>query len=228
MNQKLAIEAVLRHIQPTIAPILSFPLQKENTVVLDLSRNNPALRSIDLKNTSHFAHYLFDEVLQGKTGIGGFMEDRMVYTRSPHYGGEEPRSIHLGVDIWTQSGTAIFAPLPGKIHSFADNQGFGNYGPTIILEHLLESLTFYTLYGHLAKKDLINLQDGQWIEKGEKIGGIGNFPENGDWPPHLHFQVMTDMLSYWGDFPGVAAPSTLQLFSEICIDPNCILKLEIL
>jgi murein DD-endopeptidase MepM/ murein hydrolase activator NlpD len=134
----------------------------------------------------------------------------------------------LGVDIWTQAGTTIFAPMPGKIHSFADNQGFGNYGPTIILEHLLNDLTFYTLYGHLAKKDLINLQDGQCIEKGEKIGEIGNFPENGDWPPHLHFQVMTDMLSYLGDFPGVAAPSTFDLFSKICINPNWILNLEIL
>jgi peptidoglycan LD-endopeptidase LytH len=228
MKQKLAIEAALQPLQPSFAHILSFPLNKQNTVVLDLSRNNPALSSIDLKNTSHFAHYLFDEVLQGKIGIGGFMEDRMVYTRSAHYGGEEPRSIHLGVDIWAQAGTEIFAPLPGKIHSFADNQGFGNYGPTIILEHLLNELTFYTLYGHLAKKDLINLQDGQWIEKGEKIGEIGNFPENGDWPPHLHFQVMNDMLSYRGDFPGVAALSTLQLFSEICINPNCIFNLEML
>jgi murein DD-endopeptidase MepM/ murein hydrolase activator NlpD len=189
MSQKIAIEAALRHGQHTFANTLSFPLDKDNTGVLDLSRNNPALRSIDLKNTAHFSHYLFDEVLQGKVGVGGFMEDRMVYTRSTHYEEDEPRSIHLGVDIWTQAGTTIFAPMPGNIHSYADNQGFGNYGPTIILEHLLNDLTFYTLYGHLAKKDLINLQDGQCIEKGEKIGEIGNFPENGDWPPHLHFQV---------------------------------------
>ena len=227
MNKKNAIETALRLAQ-AFSPMLSFPLNKENTVVLDLSRRNPALVSLDLKNTAEFSRYLFDEVLQGKIGIGGFMEDRMVYTRSAHYEGDEPRSIHLGVDIWAQAGTEIFAPLAGKIHSFADNQGFGNYGPTIILEHQLDALPFFTLYGHLAKKDLSGLQEGKIIEKGEKVGEIGDFPENGDWPPHLHFQVMTDMLSYRGDFPGVAALSTLRLFSKICINPNAILHLEML
>jgi murein DD-endopeptidase MepM/ murein hydrolase activator NlpD len=147
----------------------------------------------------------------------------MIYHRSNHFKGEEPRTIHLGVDIWTEAGTPVFAPLSGKVHSFRDNAGFGDYGPTIILEHLLDDTLFYTLYGHLSRASLAGLHQGQLFEKGAVLGEIGPYPENGDWPPHLHFQIITDMLGMEGDFPGVASVSKRNFYLSICPDPMLIL-----
>src|SRR5690606_14730404 len=105
-----------------------------------------------------------------KVGFGGYNEDRIIYKRSSHFQGEEPRSVHLGVDLWTEAGTPVYAPLDAFVHSFADNQGMGNYGPTIILEHRLENHLFYTLYGHLSRKSLLGLSVGKSIKSGEKVG----------------------------------------------------------
>jgi murein DD-endopeptidase MepM/ murein hydrolase activator NlpD len=45
----------------------------------------------------------------------------------------EERNIHIGLDLWIKAGTPILSALDGKIHSFI-SAGFGDYGPTIILE----------------------------------------------------------------------------------------------
>ncbi len=35
---------------------------------------------------------------------------------------------------------------------------------------------------------------GMPVAKGQTIGRVGQPPGNGDWPPHLHFQIVTDLL----------------------------------
>lgn len=129
----------------------------------------------------------------------------------------------MGVDIWAQAWTPVFAPLDGLIHSFQNNAGFGNYGPTIILEHELDGQKLFSLYGHLALEDLKDLQVGQSISKGQKFCHLGPFPENGDWPPHLHFQLMWDMMGMFGDFPGVCSHREVDKFRKICPDPNLLI-----
>ena len=64
---------------------------------------------------------------------------------------------------------------------------------------------------------------GQAFRPGQPLGTIGPYPENGDWPPHLHFQLMTDMLGLAGDFPGVAAPSRRSYYLSVCPDPAFLL-----
>ena len=201
-------------------------LRRENVRQLDFTQQNAALRQVNLADTAQFSRWLFDEVLDGKIGIGGFMEPRAVYHRSPHFGGEEPRTLHLGVDIWTAAGTPVQAPWPGVVHSFRDNEGFGNYGPTIILAHTLGPQAFYTLYGHLSRASLVSLRVGQQIDKDQLLGEVGPYPENGDWPPHLHFQVVTDLQGWVGDFPGVARPSEQPAYEKICINPRYLLRLN--
>ena len=65
----------------------------------------------------------------------------------------------------------------------------------------------------------------EFIEAGEKLAEIGPYPENGDWPPHLHFQLMTDMLGFEGDFPGVCAVYDRAKFLALCPNPNRLLKI---
>ena len=102
--------------------------------------------------------------------------------------------MHLGIDLWASAETNVYAPLDGIIHSFADNQGIGNYGPTIILEHSIDDVRFYTLYGHLSRLSLQDLYNGKKFNKGEKIGELGNYPENGDWP---HISTFKSLQIYW-------------------------------
>jgi murein DD-endopeptidase MepM/ murein hydrolase activator NlpD len=138
---------------------------------------------------------------------------------------EDERYIHLGVDIWMPAGTAVFAPLDAKVHSFADNIGYGNYGPTIILEHNPASeIRFYTLYGHLSRADLEVISIGKKIEKGQCFAHFGNAEENGNWAPHLHFQIILDMGNNVGDYPGVASNSMLKYEKYNCPDPNIIIN----
>jgi hypothetical protein len=53
---------------------------------------------------------------------------------------------------------------------------------------------------------------------------VGEHHENGGWPPHLHFQIITELLGNRGDFPGVAAPSERSRWLELSPDPNLILQ----
>jgi murein DD-endopeptidase MepM/ murein hydrolase activator NlpD len=110
------------------------------------------------------------------------------------------------------------------VHSLADNDNFGDYGPTVILEHDLEGIPFYTLYGHLARREVALLRPGMFIEPGVTFAEVGPPPENGDWPPHLHFQVISNMLGLKGDFPGVALPADQEKWEALCPNPNLILQ----
>ena len=107
---------------------------------------------------------------------------------------------------------------------FAFNNQYGDYGPTIILKHQLEGQTFYTLYGHLSLDSLDGLYENKPVLAGEKIASIGNYPINGDWPPHLHFQIIIDMGIYKGDFPGVFSIQDQEYYLSVCPDPDLILR----
>lgn len=200
---------------------------------LDFTANNTELDFVDLENTAKFSEYVFGKIAESgaKIGVGGYMEHRVIYRRSKHFSTEtEARCIHLGIDIWAAAETPIYAPFDAIVHSFQNNDNFGDYGPTIILEHsqdfyFTHHKKLYTLYGHLSLDSLDNLYEGKPIKAGEQFAKIGNFPINGDWPPHLHFQVMTDMLGMKGDFAGVCAISEQEKYQQICLDPNLILRM---
>ena len=155
---------------------------------------------------------------------GGYDEERAIYTSPVFNAGPEPRTIHLGIDLFAPAGTAVFAPLDGRVHSFRDNAGALDYGPTIILEHAASAeLVFYTLYGHLSRESLDGLHSGRAFVAGERLAWLGGADVNGGWLPHLHFQVVLDLLGYDGDFPGVARKSERARWTEICPDPGPLL-----
>lgn len=194
-----------------------------NLVKVDMSKDNQSLMSLDIGDTQLFTNWM-EAQLRGRIGWGGYLEHREMYRRSRHFDGQgEPRSLHLGIDVWTVEGTAVCCPIDGVIDSFADNRGFGNYGPTIILKHDLAGHQFYTLYGHLNRSCLVTLAEGQEVQAGERLGLLGNNEENGSWPPHLHFQLMTDLMGNTADFPGVAMPADRERYQKICLDPNLVL-----
>jgi very-short-patch-repair endonuclease len=137
--------------------------------------------------------------------------------------GAEPRRLHLGIDIWGKPYTKVMAPWDGIVHSFAFNNAFGDYGATIILTHNLEGQTFHTLYGHLSLNSIKNIQEGDVVRKGDVFCEFGIPFENGQWPPHLHFQLIVDMEGKKGDYPGVCKYSERQRYLDNCPDPDLVL-----
>ncbi|MPR35609.1 peptidoglycan DD-metalloendopeptidase family protein [Salmonirosea aquatica] len=196
---------------------------------LDFTAANVDLPTLDLTDTDAFSAYVFGTLLEDSryVGVGGYDEHRVIYRRSAHFGdyAEEGRCIHLGVDIWADALTPVYAPLPGVVHSVAFNDNFGDYGPTIILRHELDGMAFHTLYGHLTLDSLQEIAEGNEIQAGQHIAAIGNYPENGHWPPHLHFQLITDLGDYRGDYPGVASLADRGTYLANCPDPNLILRI---
>ena len=224
-----SLVSLLRH-QAEFGPVLPLDLSGPAVARLDFSATNHRLATADLRDTADFER-LVQQLLaeqHATIGIGGYLENRVIYRRSPHFGAdaaaEEPRSLHLGVDVWLPAGTPVLAPLPATVHSLADNDNFGDYGPTVILEHTLDGTIFYSLYGHLARREWQHLRPGQHLEKGAAFATVGPYPENGDWPPHLHFQLITDLGNHMGDFPGVARPSEREKWAALCPDPNLVLQ----
>jgi murein DD-endopeptidase MepM/ murein hydrolase activator NlpD len=138
----------------------------------------------------------------------------------------EPRRLHLGIDIWGPAGTKVMSPLDGIVHSFNFNNNDSDYGTTIILSHNLEGRGFHTLYGHLSLNSIKNLSEGRNIRKGEVIAEFGMRFENGNWPSHLHFQVIENMSDWKGDYPGVCRFSEKQQWLDNCPDPDLILQLQ--
>jgi peptidoglycan LD-endopeptidase LytH len=223
------LEEILKNNKGKFSQIMPYPLTEQNVSKIDLSSNNKELALVDLNKISQLSDYI-QQVLKRNDkliGIGGYNEDREIYKRSSHFGtNENVRSIHLGVDIWSTENTPIFSLLDGLIHSFKINDNYGDYGPTIILEHNLEGERFYTLYGHLSIDSLSNKHLGQNIKKGEHFASLGNNLENGNWPPHLHFQIITDMGENWGDFPGVSSLKDRDYYIKICPNPLLMLNID--
>ena len=209
-------------------PVIPFNLTAGGLVVFDFTENSPDFGHIDINDVTGFTERLFARISQADlpVGVGRYNEDRMIYRHSPLFDGEaERRSIHLGIDLFVVEGTEVMAPWPAKVHSVADNTGLGNYGPTAILEHEIEDRPFWTLYGHLGRHSVVRLEMGQPLDAGEEFASVGDLSENGSWPPHIHFQIVTDLGGHSGDFPGVAAPSERDRWLEICPDPNLILRI---
>ncbi len=134
--------------------------------------------------------------------------------------GYEWRSVHLGTDYFAQPGTPIYSPHDGVIHSFRNNSGSGDYGPTIIIEHRAGDVPFFLLYGHLSSDSLLGLSPGKTVAKGACVGRIGSFDENGNWPPHVHIQLILDMLDENETYPGLCTPEQKPVWLSLCPNLN--------
>jgi murein DD-endopeptidase MepM/ murein hydrolase activator NlpD len=82
------------------------------------------------------------------------------------------------------------------------------------------------LYGHLSLDSLNGKKVGDFVEKGKQIATLGLPPINGDYAPHLHFQIIIDMENKKGDYPGVCSSKTLAFYLQNCPDPNLLLKIK--
>ncbi|HET9982608.1 MAG TPA: aminotransferase class III-fold pyridoxal phosphate-dependent enzyme [Longimicrobiales bacterium] len=207
------------------------PLPPSPTLVFDLSVGSLETAGLSGRDGARaWTDLLFGQMRDaGATlGLGRWDEPRSWYTepafRVDTDDGPEWRTVHIGVDLFATPGTPVLAPLDGVVHAVRDNAGRLDYGPTVVLRHDAGGVPFFTLYGHLSPECLDALAPGQAVARGERIGAIGDFPGNGDWAPHLHLQLVLDMLDRDGEFPGVARPSQRNVWRSLSPDPNLLLR----
>ena len=221
--------AALRdYLQDTdFAPIVGMPLTAENCQLLDLGMESDLLAQVpDLADPATWIAPT-QAALRGKIGIGYYAEVRPIYLADDFaINQHQRRTLHLGVDLFAPAGTTIYAPLDGRLRAVAEHTAPQDYGPMLIVEHQPRpDLTFYTLYGHLDAAALDCWQVGDEVRAGELLAHIGDYPRNGNWLPHLHFQLLGDMLDFGDSPPGVCSPFEAAFWTSLCPNPNWLLKL---
>jgi 4-aminobutyrate aminotransferase-like enzyme/Ser/Thr protein kinase RdoA (MazF antagonist) len=214
-----------------------FPIREERPtddemLVIDLGVESPHLRGGKEGISEPAASRAINDAMdaaKAKVVVGRYLEPRLIYqsdlfvAKSHEH---EDRTIHLGMDLFDKAGTVVRAPLAGEVFLFHDNNSPLDYGPVIILKHTTdEGDEFYSLYGHLTRSSLENMKVGQTIEAGEVFAKLGAAHENGGWPPHLHLQLIVDLLDQGNDFAGVCRPSRKSVWSQYSPDPNLLMRI---
>jgi murein DD-endopeptidase MepM/ murein hydrolase activator NlpD len=221
-------ETVVKNIQNV--KVIDSNIGYNDYVSIDLSTLNKDLKKFDTTNAVAFEIFIENYLTKSnsKVAYGGYNEIRTIYKRSAVFKNDlsAERNIHIGLDLWIKAGTTVLAALDGKVHSYQNNKSLGDYGPTIVLEHEVENVKFYTLYGHLSEDSLVDLYVGKSFTKAQKLATLGNFPTNGDYAPHLHFQIIKNIENYTGDYPGVCNKNHLEFYLNNCPNPNLLLKIK--
>ncbi len=227
-------EGIKRWLQAnsgSAASILEKEVRSAPSMVFDLSVGSTFLGADPgAAEPGKLAQKMFSELKQAGAdfGVGRYDEPRTLYT-SPLFGAsagpaDERRTIHLGIDLFVEPGTPVRAPLDGVVHTVANNSAPMDYGPLVILQHETgDGEKFFTLYGHLTKDSISSLSAGQHVARGQKFARAGSSDENGRWAPHVHFQIILDILELGADFPGVACASQRAVWTSLSPDPNLLL-----
>ena len=234
---RIVADALLktRHGKPVIPQkIIDSDAQ---AVVLDLSHESELLKGRPAESGVDWLTEQIHRVMADsgtRFAYGRYAEPRALYDNE-HFAGDVPgsaerRTVHMGIDLFCAAGTVIRTPLDGVVHLVANNARELDYGPMLVLRHDgPNGKHFYTLYGHLLLTSIASTKAGQHVAAGEPVAAVGRPPENGNWPPHLHFQLILDLLDLGADFPGVCraneqdrwlalSPSPALFFREIAPD----------
>lgn len=157
-------------------------------------------------------------------GVGKYDEQRptMYATELFKKTGEEPRDVHVGIDLAAPEGSEVYSVYEGIVHSTAINSAEGDYGGTIVIEYSLGDRKLWALYGHLSHRSTTHVTKGQRVAKGEVIGWLGDQKENGGWNPHLHFQLSW-IEPQKCDMPGAVRASDRANALRIYPDPRLVL-----
>jgi murein DD-endopeptidase MepM/ murein hydrolase activator NlpD len=221
----------LNQISDIPLPVVDAQIPLDSYIPIDISENNKDLLNFNVASAEEWEIYITSYLGMHKKQVafGGYIEKRALYDRSDYFKNvaeSEKRNIHLGTDLWCKAHTDVLAVLAGEVHSFKYNSNYGDYGPTIILRHVIKDEIFYSLYGHLSTQSIENIKIGAAVLQGQVIGTLGVAAVNGDYAPHLHFQIIRNLEDNFGDYPGVASENDIPFYKSNCPDPNLLLKLK--
>lgn len=164
-----------------------------------------------------FADGFDTSLLKQGWAIGGYNVKRREMYLAPQYKNE--RNIHMGIDIWAPAGEPVYAPFDAEVVYNAFHDEDGNYGATVVLKHTVDGDEIFALYGHLSLASLMYSKPGKKLSKGTLAGWIGEPRENGNWHPHLHYQLSrTDPGE--ADMPGVVSEADRERSLRLYPDPE--------
>ena len=213
------------------AAVLPLDLRRAGRVVISLADGAPATRFTDPVESWDWMRAQMDAV-EAAVVVGRYDEDRSCYAGEQfHTDAPEPRSVHTGIDLFIGEGTTVHAMLPGTVETVVDNDMAYDYGPTVVLRHLTgDGTPFWVLYGHLSRATLTFVRQGQQVAAGDVVGFIGDHTVNGGWAPHVHVQIMTDLMAdpevgFDGNFEGAGEPSRMAIWKSIVPDANLLIRL---
>jgi 4-aminobutyrate aminotransferase-like enzyme/Ser/Thr protein kinase RdoA (MazF antagonist) len=215
----------------SFSSLLDVDLHTAPSLILDLSVSSTFLGADPGSGSAkQLTERIFGKMKRAgvSVAVGRYDEARLLYT-SGLFGDagnptEQRRTIHLGLDLFAEPGTPLRAPLDGVVHTLANNTSPLDYGPLVIVEHRTgDGQPFFTLYGHLSAETLGDLKPEQRIARGQEFARVGAAHENGGWAPHVHFQLILDLLDRGCDFPGVAHASERAVWTALSPDPNLLL-----
>jgi 4-aminobutyrate aminotransferase-like enzyme/Ser/Thr protein kinase RdoA (MazF antagonist) len=223
-----AVQAYLAAGSRSFAPVLGIDLRVEPSLVLDLSIGGAIVSGDEQDNAEPaFTRRVFDAMRAAgvRVAVGRYDEARLLYTTPMFAAGDgtlgEHRTIHLGLDLFAEAGTPVYAPLAGEVHAADEHTSRLDYGGVIVLRHRSDGgVEFFTLYGHLDPASFAALRVGQRVEPGQRIAALGAPHHNGGWTPHLHLQIICDFVGLGSDFPGVATPGRRDVWLGVSPDPN--------
>ena len=109
-----------------------------------------------------------------------FSDSSLVYSETL-----EEWTVHLGIDIKAEKGSAVSASEQGTVESIKNDP---RYGLTVTIAH---ENGYKTIYSNLLSAEFVAEQ--QEVEKGQTIGSVGDNAafEIAD-EPHLHFEIKRD------------------------------------
>lgn len=202
----------------------------DQMLVMDLGVESPHLIGPESITEPEMTRTIGEQLraVSAKVAVGRYLEPRLLYASSLFDAGDhrESRTVHLGMDLFDASGTCVKAPIDGEVFLTSNNTAPLDYGGIVILKHVTGSGDeFFSLYGHLAPQSFSELKSGQKVVAGEEFAVLGEPHENGGWAPHLHFQLIVDLLGLGTDFPGVCRASRVSVWRQFCPDPNLILEI---
>ncbi len=217
------------------ALVIDADLRDGDVTVLDLSIGSALVQSSDLTalrlEPSTLAYHL--SRIGGKVAIGRYGEVRTVVAAEDgsKLTGDLPgerAALHLGIDLFAPPQTPVYAALAGIVHALSAGEAGHAPGATVLLRHATgDGTPFYTRYDGLASAEATALEVGKTVQAGAQIGAIAALPDGaaaaGSWPPHLHLQIISDLLELDAAFPAAVVPSRSDVYCSLSLDPNLLL-----
>jgi murein DD-endopeptidase MepM/ murein hydrolase activator NlpD len=141
-----------------------------------------ALQLKKLEATSHRFKNNKNAILYYPT-ISPIKTDDFIELSSPYGWRMHPidkvERFHDGIDISARVGSKVYATAQGRVVKIMYSK-YG-YGNRIVIRH---AYGFETLYAHLG---VIRVKSGQWVNKNQLIGTVGNTGKSTG--PHLHYEI---------------------------------------
>jgi len=165
-----------------------------------------------------------DMTLEHPWGIGKYLEHRPKVYLSDLFRAhdEEPRDLHMGVDLFAPVGAEVFAFSDSTLLFQGYNPNAGDYGNVIVTESKFGDLSLFVLYGHLDSRSIHLREVGTTIKGGSLLGYVGDKKENGGYPPHVHFQI-SYVRPTTHDMPGAVKKSELEIARLHYPNPSLVL-----